>query len=50
MLNSLTQVQEIHTDTKNKIVTTPAFMCEAPLHEIFDGIGAMVSKVLGMTK
>ncbi|CAG5118651.1 unnamed protein product [Candidula unifasciata] len=43
-------VKEIHTDTQNKIVTTPAFMCEAPLHEIFDGIGAMVSKVLGLTK
>ncbi|KAJ8256101.1 hypothetical protein COCON_G00199650 [Conger conger] len=39
-------VSETHVDQKNKIVTTCAFMCEAPLHEIFDGIGAMVQDVL----
>ncbi|KAF3815591.1 hypothetical protein GH733_016864 [Mirounga leonina] len=31
---------------KNKVVTTPAFMCETELHHIHDGIGAMVKKVL----
>ncbi|KAJ8349969.1 hypothetical protein SKAU_G00250990 [Synaphobranchus kaupii] len=39
-------VNETHIDEKNKIVTTCAFMCKAPLHEIFDGIGAMVQDVL----
>ncbi|XP_017547938.1 glutamine amidotransferase-like class 1 domain-containing protein 3A, mitochondrial [Pygocentrus nattereri] len=39
-------VHETHVDEKNKIVTTCAFMCKAPLHEIFDGIGVMVQDVL----
>ncbi|XP_046903751.1 glutamine amidotransferase-like class 1 domain-containing protein 3, mitochondrial [Hypomesus transpacificus] len=39
-------VSETHVDEKNKLVTTSAFMCKAPLHEIFDGIGAMVQDVL----
>lgn len=39
-------VNEAHIDATNRIVTTCAFMCKAPLHEIFDGIGAMVSEVL----
>lgn len=39
-------VNEAHVDEKYKIVTTCAFMCKAPLHEIFDGIGEMVQEVL----
>ncbi|XP_029980629.1 glutamine amidotransferase-like class 1 domain-containing protein 3A, mitochondrial [Sphaeramia orbicularis] len=39
-------VSESHVDEKNKLVTTCAFMCEAPIHEIFDGIGEMVKDVL----
>ncbi|XP_051565354.1 glutamine amidotransferase-like class 1 domain-containing protein 3, mitochondrial [Myxocyprinus asiaticus] len=39
-------VTEAHVDQKNKVVTTPAFMCETKLHLIFDGIGAMVRDVL----
>lgn len=39
-------VGESHVDEKNKLVTTSAFMCNAPIHEIFDGIGAMVKDVL----
>ncbi|XP_041662791.1 glutamine amidotransferase-like class 1 domain-containing protein 3A, mitochondrial [Cheilinus undulatus] len=39
-------VTESHVDGKNKLVTTSAFMCNAPIHEIFDGIGAMVKDVL----
>uniref|UniRef100_A0A8C5KLS6 Glutamine amidotransferase like class 1 domain containing 3A n=1 Tax=Jaculus jaculus TaxID=51337 RepID=A0A8C5KLS6_JACJA len=35
-----------HVDQKNKVVTTPAFMCETALHHIHDGIGVMVKKVL----
>lgn len=39
-------VGESHVDGKNKLVTTSAFMCDAPIHEIFDGIGSMVRDVL----
>ncbi|RVE58291.1 hypothetical protein OJAV_G00207910 [Oryzias javanicus] len=39
-------VTESHVDGKNKLVTTCAFMCNAPIHEIFDGIGSMVQGVL----
>ncbi|MED6290223.1 Glutamine amidotransferase-like class 1 domain-containing protein 3A, mitochondrial [Characodon lateralis] len=39
-------VGESHVDEKNKLVTTCAFMCDAPIHEIFDGIGSMVQGVL----
>ncbi|NXX49490.1 GAL3B protein, partial [Tricholaema leucomelas] len=46
---SLTLFYEAHVDTKNKVVTTPAFMCETELHKIFDGIGAMVKDVLKLT-
>ncbi|XP_062831237.1 glutamine amidotransferase-like class 1 domain-containing protein 3, mitochondrial [Anolis carolinensis] len=43
------EVTEAHVDTKHKVVTTPAFMCETDLHHIFDGIGAMVKNVLKLT-
>ncbi|XP_077200067.1 glutamine amidotransferase-like class 1 domain-containing protein 3, mitochondrial [Paroedura picta] len=39
-------VSEAHVDSSNRIVTTCAFMCKAPLHEIFDGIGKMVGEVM----
>ncbi|XP_017265612.1 glutamine amidotransferase-like class 1 domain-containing protein 3A, mitochondrial [Kryptolebias marmoratus] len=39
-------VTQSHVDEKNKLVTTCAFMCNAPIHEIFDGIGSMVQGVL----
>uniref|UniRef100_A0A3B3Z915 Uncharacterized protein n=1 Tax=Periophthalmus magnuspinnatus TaxID=409849 RepID=A0A3B3Z915_9GOBI len=39
-------VSESHVDEKNKLVTTCAFMCDAPIHEVFDGIGSMVKDVL----
>ncbi|XP_003961702.2 glutamine amidotransferase-like class 1 domain-containing protein 3A, mitochondrial [Takifugu rubripes] len=41
-------VGESHVDEKNKLVTTCAFMCNAPIHEIYDGIGTMVEGVLKM--
>lgn len=41
-------VCESHSDTKNKIVTSPAFMCEASFHEVFDSVGKMVEGVLKM--
>lgn len=39
-------VKEAHVDKKNKLVTTSAFMCNAPVHEVFDGVGVMVTEVL----
>ncbi|XP_007452575.1 PREDICTED: ES1 protein homolog, mitochondrial [Lipotes vexillifer] len=42
----VTGVTEAHVDQKNKVVTTPAFMCDTAFHHIHDGVGAMVSKVL----
>ncbi|CAG2190030.1 Glutamine amidotransferase-like class 1 domain-containing protein 3A, mitochondrial,Glutamine amidotransferase-like class 1 domain-containing protein 3B, mitochondrial,ES1 protein homolog, mitochondrial [Mytilus edulis] len=43
-------VTDVHVDEKNRIITTPAYMCETALHEIFDGIGKMVTGVLKLTK
>ncbi|XP_068105755.1 ES1 protein homolog, mitochondrial-like [Hyperolius riggenbachi] len=40
------QVNEAHVDTKNKLVTTCAFMSNSPLHEIYDGVGEMVKVVV----
>ncbi|XP_053733131.1 glutamine amidotransferase-like class 1 domain-containing protein 3, mitochondrial [Synchiropus splendidus] len=39
-------VGESHVDAKNKLVTTCAFMCQAPIHQVYDGIGVMVQDVL----
>ncbi|KAA0715653.1 ES1 protein -like protein, mitochondrial [Triplophysa tibetana] len=47
--HTVKEVTEAHVDQKNKVVTTPAFMCETKLHLIFDGIGAMVKDVLKLT-
>ncbi|XP_040842622.1 glutamine amidotransferase-like class 1 domain-containing protein 3A, mitochondrial isoform X2 [Ochotona curzoniae] len=43
-------VTEAHVDRGNKVVTTPAFMCEAALHHIYDGVGAMVRGVLELAR
>uniref|UniRef100_A0A8C2GZ40 Glutamine amidotransferase like class 1 domain containing 3A n=1 Tax=Cyprinus carpio TaxID=7962 RepID=A0A8C2GZ40_CYPCA len=47
--HTVKEVTEAHVDKKNKVVTTPAFMCETKLHLIFDGIGAMVRDVLKLS-
>ncbi|XP_029434150.1 glutamine amidotransferase-like class 1 domain-containing protein 3A, mitochondrial [Rhinatrema bivittatum] len=47
--HSIKDVHEVHVDPKNRVVTTPAFMCETELYHIFDGIGAMVKSVLKLT-
>ena len=39
-------VTECHIDNTNKVVTAPAYMLEAPLHEIAQGIDAAVTEVL----
>ncbi|KFP05689.1 hypothetical protein N300_11315 [Calypte anna] len=40
------QVTDIHVDVHNRLVSTSAFMCSAPLHQIYDGIGKMVQEVV----
>ncbi|XP_030641965.1 glutamine amidotransferase-like class 1 domain-containing protein 3, mitochondrial isoform X1 [Chanos chanos] len=47
--HAVKEVTEAHVDQKNKVVTSPAFMCETKLHLIFDGIGAMVKDVLKLS-
>lgn len=37
-------------DSQNKVVTTPAFMCETAVHKVFDGVGKMVEAVLKLCK
>jgi enhancing lycopene biosynthesis protein 2 len=45
----VTKPNEIHIDTANKIVTTPAYMYDdAPINEVFDGIKKLVDEVVGM--
>ncbi|XP_073485151.1 putative glutamine amidotransferase-like class 1 domain-containing protein 3B, mitochondrial [Aquarana catesbeiana] len=40
------QVNEVHVDTKNKLVTNCAFMSNSPLDQIYDGVGEMVKALL----
>jgi enhancing lycopene biosynthesis protein 2 len=45
----VTKPDEIHIDTANKIVTTPAYMYDdAPINEVFIGIKKLVDEVLKM--
>ena len=37
-------------DHKNKVISTPAYMCNTDLHEIFDGIGAMIKSLMKLAK
>jgi len=39
-------VNEICVDEKHRIITTPAFMKNAPFHEVSDGIGLMIGKLI----
>ena len=47
---SLTRPYESHVDEKNRIVTSPAYMCETAVHEVFDGIGNMIENVVRLSK
>ncbi|ELT90411.1 hypothetical protein CAPTEDRAFT_171016 [Capitella teleta] len=42
-------VTESHVDSKNKVVTSPAYMCETKVHHVFDGIGSMIKNVIQLT-
>jgi enhancing lycopene biosynthesis protein 2 len=41
-------VNDIHVDENRKVVTTPAYMYDAHPHEVFEGIGKMIDKVIAM--
>ena len=42
-------INEIAVDQKNKVVTNPAYMKgTARPHEVYDGIGEMIKKVLSL--
>jgi len=44
-------VTQAAVDEKAKVVTAPAYMYgEAPVHQVFDGIGEMIKGVLGRVK
>jgi enhancing lycopene biosynthesis protein 2 len=41
-------VNEICVDDQHRLVTTPAFMKNASFHEVYDGVGLMIEKVIQM--
>jgi enhancing lycopene biosynthesis protein 2 len=41
-------VTQAHADKAHKIVSTPAYMCDAGPHAVFTGIGAMVDELKAM--
>jgi enhancing lycopene biosynthesis protein 2 len=47
-LEELCAADAIVVDEVNKLVTTPAFMLDASLTEIHQGIAHLVSKVIGL--
>jgi enhancing lycopene biosynthesis protein 2 len=42
------KVTEIHRDPKHPLVSTPAYMYEAPIREVAEGLEAMVAEVMKM--
>lgn len=43
-------VREAVVDQENLLVTTPAYMCDAPIHEVYEGIGKMVEETMRLAK
>lgn len=43
-------IDDVVVDHANKVVTSPAFMCDTAVHEIFDNVGQMVKAVLKLVK
>jgi hypothetical protein len=44
-------VNEVHVDEANLVVSTPAYMIKNPQpHEVFDGIGAMIEEVMKLSE
>ncbi|KAI6651019.1 ES1-like protein [Oopsacas minuta] len=44
------EVTDTHIDHVNRIVTCPAFMGNAPLHHVYDGIGKLIFELLQLIK
>jgi len=44
-----TLASQCHIDHKNKIITTAAYMCEAPLHEIFEGVRQLTEEIVKLS-
>lgn len=42
--------REAVIDAQNRLATTPAYMCDAAPHEVFEGIGKMVEGVLELAR
>ena len=42
------KVTEAHVDAANRILSTPAYMCEAKPHEVFEGVGKLVEQLAKM--
>lgn len=43
-------VTEAVVDEANRLATTPAYMCDASVHEVFTGIGKMIDAVVQLAK
>lgn len=41
-------VTDAHVDEANRVITTPAYMCDASPHEVFIGIGKMIDAMVAM--
>lgn len=41
-------VTEAHVDKEQKVITTPAYMCDAKPYEVFTGIGRLVEAVIAL--
>lgn len=39
-------VRAAHVDEENNVITTPAYMCDAKVHEVYEGIGRMIDRTL----
>lgn len=43
-------LNEALVDEENLVVTTPAFMCNAKVHEVYDSVGAMITALVGLLR
>jgi enhancing lycopene biosynthesis protein 2 len=44
------ELNEALVDEENRIVTTPAFMCNAKVHEVYDSVGAMIEALIKLLR
>lgn len=45
-----TAVTSAHVDEPNRVVTAPAYMYDAPIHQVFEGIGKLVESTLARVR